>query len=288
MRTPYRTLAAGALVVIAVCVAALFVDYCVARYRAPRDDKRIALMQEQVKNDASLAAKLAEDKKHVSEAVRARKARIRWIAWILIAAAAAFLGAAKQLPETQTPLPEAKDKLVQLTAATTALMRKPPVAVPPGIDLSFVEEIVAREGRGVEAAIPILQAIQRHYRYLPDEALQRVCEITEIRPAQIAGTSTFYAQFRRTPVGEHVVKVCHGTACHVSGARQITDELRRSLVIPEGSDTDAARKFTLDEVACVGCCSLAPVLMVDGHTVGKLTPSSARDALDVGEPREPA
>ena len=281
-----RYTAAGALAVISICVTVLLVDYCIARYRAPRDDKRIVDLQEHVKANASLAPKLAEEQKRISDAIRARKARIKWIAWILIAAGAAFLGAAKQLPETQAKLPEPPSELVQISAAKPRPRARTVVAQ--AIDLSVVDEIVAREGRGIEAAIPILQAIQRHYRYLPDEALQRVCELTEIPPAQVAGTSTFYAQFRRTPVGEHVIKVCHGTACHVSGARQITEELRRSLGIEEGSDTDPARKFTIDEVACLGCCSLAPVMMVDNHTVGKLTPSAARDALYMVEPREPA
>jgi NADH:ubiquinone oxidoreductase subunit E len=149
------------------------------------------------------------------------------------------------------------------------------------LDLGFVDTLVSKIGRGKEAAIPLLQAIQTHYRYLPDEALRRLCELTEITPAEIAGTSSFYGQFRRSPVGEHMVRVCHGTACHVSGARQITEELRRFLEIPEGADTDTARMFTLDEVACLGCCSLAPVLMVDGHTAGKLTPATACDALKV-------
>jgi len=149
------------------------------------------------------------------------------------------------------------------------------------LDLSFVEQMVSKIGRGKESAIPLLQAIQTHYRYLPDEALRRVCELTEITSAEIAGTSSFYGQFRRSPVGEHIVRVCHGTACHVSGARQITEELRRYLAIPDGEDTDAARLFTLDEVACLGCCSLAPVLMVDGRAAGKLTPATACDALKV-------
>jgi len=142
-----------------------------------------------------------------------------------------------------------------------------------------VDTIVAQLGRDKESTIPLLQAIQTHYRYLPDEALHRLCELTAITPAEIAGTSSFYARFRRSPVGEHVVRVCHGTACHVSGARQITEELRRYLAIPEGADTDAARMFTLDEVACLGCCSLAPMLIVDGHPAGKLTPATACDAL---------
>ena len=145
-----------------------------------------------------------------------------------------------------------------------------------------------KEGRGKEAAILILQAIQETYRYLPDDALARVCELTEVTPAQIAGTSYFYARFRRSPAGRHIVRVCHGTACHVSGARQIAEELRRQLRIPEGADTDPEEMFTLDEVACLGCCSLAPVLIVDDEAAGKLTPASACDALEVVAQREPA
>jgi NADH:ubiquinone oxidoreductase subunit E len=147
---------------------------------------------------------------------------------------------------------------------------------------------VAQLGRGKEAAIPLLQAIQKHYRYLPDEALHRLCEITPITKAEIVGTSSFYGQFRRSPVGKYVVRVCHGTACHVAGARQISDELRRYLQIPEGADTDADRMFTLEEVACLGCCSLAPVLMIDEHTAGRLTPSTAPAALEAMEQKESA
>ena len=99
-------------------------------------------------------------------------------------------------------------------------------------------------------------------------------------PAQIAGTSSFYSQFRRSPVGRRVVRVCHGTACHVAGADQITEELRRHLDIPPNEDTDSQRLFTLDKVACVGCCSLAPVMMIEEDTAGRLTPATARQTLD--------
>ena len=114
---------------------------------------------------------------------------------------------------------------------------------------------------------------------MPDEALARVCERTEITAAQIAGTSSFYAQFRRTPVGRHLVRICHGTACHVAGIGPITDELRRRLEIPEAGDSDAEMRFTLDPVNCLGCCSLAPVMMVEEETAGHLTPASAWEAL---------
>ena len=91
------------------------------------------------------------------------------------------------------------------------------------------------------AVIPILQAIQEHYRYLPQEALERVCELTEITPAAITGVSTFYTQFRHRPVGRHMISVCHGTACHVKGAGLIQDAVEQHLGLAPGEDTDARR-----------------------------------------------
>jgi NADH:ubiquinone oxidoreductase subunit E len=194
----------------------------------------------------------------------------------------------------QTPIP--LDKLVALKALPATVAKataKPRRATTvtdsteePELDLSILDDIINKEGRSREAAIPILQAIQSHFRYLPDEALKKVCEETEITPAQIAGTSSFYSQFRRSPVGKHVVRVCHGTACHVSGIVPIHDEMRRYLSIPEDADTDPKRLFTLDKVACLGCCSLAPVIMIDEHTVGRLTPAGACEALHDTEPGE--
>jgi NADH:ubiquinone oxidoreductase subunit E len=259
MRSIARTgsLIAGSLVVLLVAI--LLMDYALAS-RQP------------------FASRPAAEQKRVTAARLARKARDNAVAWALIAAAAAFLTFAKELVKQEKP-----SMPVGCGRSATRGSRADGGVHPtlPELDLAFVEQMVAKIGRGKEAGIPLLQAIQNHYRYLPDEALRRVCELTEITPAEIAGTSSFYGQFRRSPVGEHIVRVCHGTACHVSGARQITEELRRYLAIPDGEDTDAARMFTLDEVACLGCCSLAPVLMVDGHTAGKLTPATACDALKV-------
>jgi len=279
---------AGALV--ALCVTILLADYVVASARAPRDNRLIKDLQQQTKNDASFAPKLAAEQNRVTNARRARKSRDNGVAWGLIAAASAFLGFAKRAVKLQKrPIALAAhgsrdEKSANRGSRADVGVR--PTLVAPELDLSFVDQIVGEIGRGREAAIPLLQAIQTHYRYLPDEALRRLCELTDIMPAEVAGTSSFYGQFRRSPVGEHIVRVCHGTACHVSGARQITEELRRHLAIPDGEDTDAARLFTLDDVACLGCCSLAPVLMVDGHTAGKLTPATACDALNLAERKE--
>jgi NADH:ubiquinone oxidoreductase subunit E len=281
MRSRLARVSAG---VIAALTLLLLVDWAVATGRAPKDDKLVKALQEKVKSDASLPPTLAEEQKRVTDYRRSRKHRDDWAANALIAAAIVFLAAAKRnLPRRIPPPP-------QRTPARSVTLRKQTCrrqVAAEAIDLEFVDEAVARLGRHREAAIPLLQALQLHYRYLPDLALQRLCQITEITPAQIAGTSSFYGQFRRSPVGDHIVKVCHGTACHVGGARQVTDELRRHLAIPEGHDTDPTRQFTIEEVACLGCCSLAPVLMVDEHTAGRLTPSTAPDALLPFE-KEPA
>jgi NADH-quinone oxidoreductase subunit F len=150
----------------------------------------------------------------------------------------------------------------------------------PEIDLTPVDQIVERLGRGNDAVIPILQAIQSHYRYVPQEAMERVCSLTEITPASIMGVATFYTQFRHRPVGKHIISVCHGTACHVKGAELIQDAFHRCLHIADNDDTDAEGLFTIEKVACLGCCTLAPVIQIDGVTYGRLTPSNVSHVLD--------
>jgi NADH:ubiquinone oxidoreductase subunit F (NADH-binding)/NADH:ubiquinone oxidoreductase subunit E/(2Fe-2S) ferredoxin/Pyruvate/2-oxoacid:ferredoxin oxidoreductase delta subunit len=152
-------------------------------------------------------------------------------------------------------------------------------AGPTTIDLGPVKEILETEGRGPEAIIPILQAVQSRYRYLPEAALRRICEASRIPPALIAGVATFYSQFRHNPVGEHIIRVCEGTACHVSGAVRVRDELRRRLEMANGSDTDPSGHFTIEHVACIGSCSLAPVIMIDERIYGRLSALSAGQAL---------
>ncbi len=151
------------------------------------------------------------------------------------------------------------------------------------LDLQFVDQAVERIGRAPDAVIPILQALQDHYGYLPEEALRRVCATTRITPAAVSGVSTFYDMFRHEPSGKHIVHVCHGTACHVGGAERVEDALRRHLRIPEGQDTDTDRRFTIERVACLGCCTLAPVVRIEEETIGYATaervPASIRDFL---------
>jgi NADH-quinone oxidoreductase subunit F len=152
------------------------------------------------------------------------------------------------------------------------------------LDLTFVDRAVERIGTGPEKVLEILQALQEHYRYLPADALERVCEMTEITPAAIAGVSTFYDQFRHRPSGRHMIRVCIGTACHVKGGQQVYDAFQRYLRIPEKDDTDPQRLFTVEKVACLGCCMLAPVIQIDdvtyGHLSGDQVPVVLRDFLE--------
>ncbi|MFO8014631.1 MAG: NAD(P)H-dependent oxidoreductase subunit E, partial [Phycisphaerae bacterium] len=152
------------------------------------------------------------------------------------------------------------------------------------IDLQPVDDAIAEVGRGPEATIPLLQAVQKAYRYLPEPALRRIAERTDISAARIEGVASFYAQFRRIPMGDHLIRVCVGTACHVKGAGVVHEAIARHLGIPEGRDTDPDRRFTLAKVACLGCCTLAPVLQIDGitfpHVTAERVPQVIRDFLE--------
>ncbi|MCK6473185.1 MAG: NAD(P)H-dependent oxidoreductase subunit E [Planctomycetes bacterium] len=155
-----------------------------------------------------------------------------------------------------------------------------PAPAAPRADLAPIETIVGKLGRTREQLIPILQAIQAHYRYLPKEALERVCALTEITPAQLVSVATFYKQFRHTPCGKHLIRVCHGTACHVSGAGAISEAFEKHLHLPPGQSTDAEGAFTLEKVACLGCCSLAPAVQIDDGVYGNLTPGAVPYVLE--------
>ncbi|MFC2085241.1 NAD(P)H-dependent oxidoreductase subunit E [Bacteroidota bacterium] len=123
-------------------------------------------------------------------------------------------------------------------------------------------------GSDKSKVIPLLHAIQTKYNYLPEPALRRVCDITDISPADITGISTFYSQFRHKPVGEHIIQVCHGTACHVKGSELVHEAFMRELDIGDDQDTDADGQFTLQKVACLGCCTIAPVVQIGNVTYG--------------------
>jgi NADH-quinone oxidoreductase subunit F len=149
----------------------------------------------------------------------------------------------------------------------------------PEVDLRFVEEAVAKHGRAPHALIPILQALQKHYHYLPQAALRRVCELTEITASAVAGVSTFYNQFRHLPAGRHLLSVCHGTACHVKGSELVDEALRRVLDLKGDQDTGKDGVFTVQRVACLGCCTLAPVIQIGATTYGHLCPDRVEKIL---------
>ena len=123
--------------------------------------------------------------------------------------------------------------------------------------------------------IPVLQKAQDIYGYLPVEVMRHIAAELGIKPAKVYGVATFYAQFRFTPVGKYIILLCQGTACHVNGADKIETALCDELKIKPGETTEDGL-FTLNNAACLGCCSLAPVMMINGQAYGPLTPDKAR------------
>ena len=119
--------------------------------------------------------------------------------------------------------------------------------------------------------IPLLQSAQDTYGYIPEFAICYISEIVGIPAAEIYGVITFYAQFRLKPLGENLIKLCDGTACHVNNSKKILRSIKDELGIAV-DETSEDGKFTLQTVACLGCCSLAPVMMINDKTYGRLTP----------------
>lgn len=148
------------------------------------------------------------------------------------------------------------------------------------LDLSKLEPVFERYKDVVNGAlIPVLQDAQDVYGYLPVSVLEVISTRLEVPISQVYGVVTFYAQFHLDPRGKHIVRTCQGTACHVRGAGKILDALKESLGIPPGKATEDLQ-FTLETVACIGACGLAPVIMVDQDTHGRLTPLAIPDILD--------
>jgi NADH-quinone oxidoreductase subunit E len=133
---------------------------------------------------------------------------------------------------------------------------------------------VGEEGK----LIPLLQQAQAEDGYLTREKMFRIRDETGIPLTQVYGVATFYAQFRFKPIGENLLRVCHGTACHVAGAKELTEEIEAQLGVKNG-ETTADNLFTIETVSCLGCCSLAPVIMIGETTHGNLTPSGVKKIL---------
>lgn len=124
--------------------------------------------------------------------------------------------------------------------------------------------------------IPILQEAQAEFGYLPAEALVKIAEFVRVAESKVFGVASFYAQFRFIPTGKNRVTVCRGTACHVRGAPHILEEVERQLSITEG-ETTPDLEYTLETVACIGCCALAPCLVINGEVKATMTPKKVKE-----------
>ncbi len=138
------------------------------------------------------------------------------------------------------------------------------------VDLTDTKKLIQRYRNQKGVLIPLLQDIQAVYGYVPAKSIELISKELSIYPVKIYGILTFYTQFYLTPRGRHTIKVCQGTACHVMGGKGILDYLSNKLGINEG-ETTADGMFSLERVACLGCCGMAPVVVIDNHFYGRST-----------------
>ena len=150
---------------------------------------------------------------------------------------------------------------------------------PPEIDWDKLKLIIDRYRGEKWGLIPLLQEIQENLGYIPPAAIEPVAETLKIFPSQVQGVITFYAGFALKPKGKYVLKVCRGTACHVKGSRSIIRLMQKELNLKEG-ETSPDYQFTLETVACLGACFLAPTMLVNRNYYGKLAPSRVTSLLD--------
>lgn len=163
------------------------------------------------------------------------------------------------------------DGVMEVEMATEARIREVS-------SFAVIDVIIHKHNAERGSVIPILQEIQSVYGYIPPAVIDRVAKITGIPNGEIYGTATFYNMFRLEPLGENLIKVCHGTACHLAGAERIAEAISIEVGAKEG-ETSPDGKFTLEQVACLGCCSSAPALMINEEVSGRLTPESVRRVL---------
>lgn len=145
-------------------------------------------------------------------------------------------------------------------------------------DLSLIDEVLSHYKGIPGSLITVLQKAQGIYGYLPSDVLNHIAAETGIAPAKVFGVATFYTQFRFEPVGRYFIMLCQGTACHVNGSQMLEKTIFEELGIKDGETTQDGL-FTLKNVACLGCCSLSPVMMINEETYGSLTPQKVRDIL---------
>jgi NADH-quinone oxidoreductase subunit E len=141
-----------------------------------------------------------------------------------------------------------------------------------------MKEVFSHHSGEKEELIPILQETQEKFRYLPAEAMHEISRFLRVPESTVYGVSTFYAQFKLTPLGKRIVKICRGTACHVRGGTKILEEVEKELGIRAGETTEDL-EYTLESIACFGSCALAPVMVIDDVVHGRMTPSKAKNIL---------
>ena len=146
--------------------------------------------------------------------------------------------------------------------------------------MAKVDAVIERIGTTREMIIPLLQALQEEFSYLPADAIERVYDKTEIDRAQLISVSTFYSQFRHIPYGKYLIKVCTGTACHVKGAGNVYDSFRRELQMEGDSITTKDQLFSIEKIACLGCCTLAPVVQIDEKIYGHVLPGKVNEVIE--------
>lgn len=146
------------------------------------------------------------------------------------------------------------------------------------MDFTQLDKILEKY-KGVDGSlISILQDAQEAYGYVPKSMIKYISEKTGYKEAKIFGVATFYAQFRMEPIGKHLIMICQGTACHVNGSELIGEAITEELGITDG-ETTSDGLFTVENVACLGCCSLSPVMMINDETFGTLTPEKAKEII---------
>lgn len=150
--------------------------------------------------------------------------------------------------------------------------------LPPEIDRTKLDAIIAQHKDEKWGLIPLLQDVQEEFGYIPPEFIEPIADALHIFPAQVQGVITFYAGFALKPKGKYILKVCRGTACHVKGSRSILRLMQKELNLQEG-ETSADYQFTLETVACLGACFLAPAMMVNRNYFGRLAPSKITSIL---------
>jgi NADH-quinone oxidoreductase subunit E len=149
---------------------------------------------------------------------------------------------------------------------------------PPLFDLAPLEQVLEQHAGQKGALIPILQQAQEIYGYLPREILAEISKRTAIPLSRLLGVATFYAQFRLSRRGKHLIRICDGTACHVRGAAKMIETVEKDLSVPAGG-TSPDYEYTMEIVYCLGSCGLAPVAVVDERVYGRLTPNSMVEQL---------